>query len=92
MPEWIRSTARHLIGESRWCGPTSIASGSRRGRARALVEHAAERVRSDFAAFIDISDATEEGGIRVVESVATVIDPIGDRDEAPDIVAELANI
>ena len=49
--------------------------------------------RSDnFAAFIDLSGVADEGDLRAVESVATVIDPVGDYNEALSIVAELAGI
>ncbi|WP_103062999.1 hypothetical protein [Actinomyces qiguomingii] len=43
----------------------------------------------DFAAFIDLKSVSDEQDLRAVESVATVIDPVGDFNRAVETVAAL---
>lgn len=49
-------------------------------------------VSRDFAAFIDLNGVTNEEDLHPIESVATVIDPMGDYDEALNAVAAVARL
>ncbi|RAX20334.1 hypothetical protein DRB06_08975 [Actinomyces sp. Z5] len=55
---------------------------------RTMVAQKAE-VSKDFAAFIDLENVSDEQDLRAVESVATVIDPVGDFAGSVETVAAL---